>query len=152
MVKQIPVRPHVRAFLLGEFGAEPIAAHSKGLIGSALVCVAQKLPYNLTADKMPASSCSIRIKVPLALKHYKITPDNARKLGYHFEKIFQEALIQFIKGQVAITNNERHAIMSFYALYDINPDDYDVESARKCWRDYKDSQYRKEARLEKKVA
>jgi hypothetical protein len=149
MVKNIPVRPHVKAFLLGEFGLEPIAAHSKGLVGSALNCVAQRIPYNLTASKLPSGGCTIQIKLPLSLKHYKITPDNAKKLGYHFEKLFQQALIQFIKGQVAITDNDSHAIKTFYALYNINPDDYDLESARKCWRDYKESQYRKDL---KKVA
>lgn len=100
-IKDIPVRPHVRAFLIGEFGAEPIIAHTKNIIGSTVVLVAQKLPYELAAAKLVAATSSIKIKLPLSLKHYKITPQKADKLGYAFEKLFQLSLVQFIKGQVA---------------------------------------------------
>jgi hypothetical protein len=121
-IKDIPVRPHVRAFLIGEFGAEPIAAHSKNSVGSLVVLVAQKLPYDLVAPKPVAATSSIQIKLPLSLKHYKTTPQKADKLGYAFEKLFQLSLVQFIKGQVALSDNEGHAINSFYAIYNINPD------------------------------
>lgn len=145
-LKDIPVRPHVKAFLIGEFGAEPITAHSKNSVGSLVVLVAQKLPYDLVAPKPTPKLCHIQIKLPLSLKYYKITPLKATHLGFAFEKLFQTALIQFVKGQVALTDNELHAIKSFYAIYDINPDDYDVELARKCWRDYKESEYKRQAR------
>jgi len=149
-IKEIPVRPHVRQFLIGEFGAEPIVAHSKNMIGSTVVLVAQKLPYELGAPKQAPITSSIKIKLPLSLKHFKITPTKAEKLGYAFEKLFQLSLVQFVKGQVALSDNEGHAINSFYALYDINPDDYDVESARKCWRDYKEAEYKRGVRSSEK--
>jgi hypothetical protein len=120
------------------------------MIGSTVVLVAQKLPYDLAAPKPVQVTSSIRIKLPLSLKHHKITAQKGEKLGYAFEKLFQLALVQFIKGQVALSDNEGHAINSFYALYDINPDDYDVESARKCWRDYKEAEYKRGVRASEK--
>jgi hypothetical protein len=106
----------------------------------------------MLAAKVLRPECALLIEMPTALKHYSITTENLELLGNQLEKQFQRELIQFVKGQIAITQNENHALKMFYEQYNINPDDFDFENARKTWREYKDrllSQQQKQARGEK---
>jgi hypothetical protein len=135
----IPVAPQVRQFLLKELGADPHHVHQNTYIGKQVIMVTEKLPYRLTRVVPPPmpSSC-YRIILPSVLKHHSITEDGRRALGAALDKYFQDQMIMFVKGQVAATQNERAALRSFFHYYDINPDDYDLETGRKQYRDYKD--------------
>jgi hypothetical protein len=109
-------------------------------MGRTLRMMAEKQPYRqLNRPTPPPESASYRCALPTALKHYVITPDSAREVGEMLEKYFQQQLIMFVKGQIAATGNERQALRSFMKLYDINPSQYDLEHARKVFRDYKDN-------------
>ena len=142
----IPVRPHVRQFLLQEFGPdnpEPHRVHQNTYLGKQILLVAEKLPYRLTrAAAVPPLRTSYRIQLPKVLKHYAITEEGRQRLGEGLEKYFQDNLIMFVKGQVAVTGNELAALKMFFNYYDINPDDYDLEAGRKQYRDYKDKMLR----------
>jgi hypothetical protein len=135
----IPVPPHVRQFLLKKFGADPHHVHQNTYIGRQVLMVTEKLPYRLTRVSPPPmpSSC-YRIILPSVLKHHSITEDGRRALGAALEKYFLDCMISYINGFVAATQNERAGLRAFFALYDINPDDYDLETGRKAYRDYKD--------------
>lgn len=135
----IPVRAHVRQFLLQEFGPDPHQVHQKTYIGQQVLMVAEKLPYRL--ERLPAPLPvreSYRIQLPKALKHQSITELNLRQLGKSLEKYFQDCMVVFVKGAVCFTGNERAAVRKFFELYNISPDDYDMELGRKQYRDYKD--------------
>ena len=138
LIKSIPCAPHIRQYFISEYGAEPIQAHQKSFIGTAILCVAQKMPYRILAEKNQPADCALLVQLPTALKHYTITNDAAKNLGKHLEKEFQRNLIMFVKGQVAVTQNELHAIKMFYEHYQIDSETYDFDAARKIWRDYKD--------------
>lgn len=141
-MKEIPCAPHVKQFFVSEYGAEPIPAHQTSLVGTALLCVLQKLPYRILASKAPATGdTTLKVQLPTSLKHYTLTSDAAKRLGKHFEKEFQRELIMFIKGQLMITQNELAAIKMFYQVYQIDQELYEYENARKIWRDYKNRQF-----------
>jgi hypothetical protein len=134
----IPVRAHVRQFLLKEFGPDIWQIHQNTFLGRTVRMKVEKLPYLQLHKPDVATGSVVRLQLPTALKHYTLTIDSAREVGEMLDKFFQQQMIQFVKGQVAVTQNERAALRSFYKLYDINPSDYDLEEARKVWRDYKD--------------
>lgn len=108
----------------------------------------EKLPYLQLNRPELLTGSAIRLTLPTALKHYRLTPESAKQLGEMLDKMFQEQMIQFVKGQVAATQNERAALKCFYKLYEINPSDYDLEEARKVYRDYKDRVLRKNGHFE----
>jgi len=141
-VISLPVRPHVRQFLVQEFGPdnpEAHRAHQNTYLGKQILLVAEKLPYRLQrVTAPPPLRTSYRIQLPKVLKHFSITDEGRQRLGEGLEKYFQDALVMFVKGQVAVTGNELAALKTFFRLYDINPDDYDLEAGRKQYRDYKD--------------
>jgi hypothetical protein len=148
MIKDIPVSRHIKSFLTAEFGPEPIAIHQNTFLGSVILLVAEKSPYRQCAPKLNTEKLvTIKVKLPVTLKHRTISPESLKSLGVFFDKLFRQQFIMYMKGQVKITNNEYHAICSFYKDYQINPDDLDLETLRKVWRDYKEKVYRSNTRL-----
>lgn len=147
-VYAIPVRDHVRQFLLKEFGPEPWQIHQNTFLGRTVGMKVEKLPYRQLDRPEPITGSVLRLTLPTALKHYTLTPESAKKLGLVLDKFFQQQFIQFVKGQVAVTQNERGAVRCFYKLYDINPSDFDLEEARKVYRDYKDRVLRENGHFE----
>lgn len=144
----IPVRAHVRQFLLKEFGPEPWQIHQNTFMGRTVRMKVEKLPYRQLDRPEPIVGSVLRLTLPTALKHYTLTSSSAKEVGEMLDKFFQQQMIQFVKGQVAVTQNERAALRSFYKLYDINPSDYDLEEARKVYRDYKDKVLRENGHFE----
>ncbi|RDC63296.1 hypothetical protein [Adhaeribacter pallidiroseus] len=143
----IPVRKHVKEFLLQEFGLPGenfIRIHQNTFLGKTIVMAVDKLPYRQLKTKKEKSGnvAEISLQLPKALKHYAMTEDNMKALSDFFEKYFQQQLLFFVKGQVARTGNELAAITMFMNLYQIDTESYDLEVARKCWRDYKDRIYK----------
>jgi len=137
----IPVRPHVRQFLLQEFGGgeQPLPIHQNTFLGRVVRMKIEKVPFRQVRPKeTEVQGAVFRLTLPVALKHYIITCDGARQIGEMLEKYFQQQLIQWVKGQVVATQNERAALRSFCKYYDIDPSDADLEMLRKIYRDYKD--------------
>lgn len=129
---------HVRQFLLKELGPEPVSIHQNTFMGRSVRMKTEKLPYRQLDRPVAASGPVLKLVLPTALRHHTLTAESAKQIGEMLNKFFQQQMIQFVKGQVAVTQNERAALRSFYNLYEINPSDYDLEEARKVYRDYRD--------------
>lgn len=135
----IPVRAHVRQFLLHEYGAEqPHAVHQNTFMGRVVRMKIEKFPFRQLRRAERPEGAVYELTLPTALKHYTLTPESARQIGEMFDKLFQQQLIMWVKAQVAATGNERAALRSFCKLYDIDPSEADLEVLRKIYRDYKD--------------
>jgi hypothetical protein len=135
----IPVRPHVRQFLLLEYGVQqPHAVHQNTFIGRAVRMKLEKQPFRQLHRIEQTEGTSWHFTLPTALKHYTLTPDAAKQLGEMFDKLFNQQLIMWVKAQVAATGNEREALRTFCKNYNIDPSHADLETLRKIYRDYKD--------------
>lgn len=135
----IPVRAHVRQYMLHEIGAQqPHPVHQNTLIGRVVRMKVEKQPFRqLRAVEKPEGS-AYQLTLPTALRHYILTPESAKQIGEMYEKLFQQELIMFVKGHIAASQNEREALRRFCKLYNIDPSDADLEMLRKIYRDYKD--------------
>jgi hypothetical protein len=140
----IPVRPHVRQFLLQEFGVEqPWPIHQNTFLGRVVRMKIEKHPFRQLRRQAPTEGPVVQLTLPTALRCYTLTPEAARQIGDMLEKFFQQQMFLFVKGQVVATQNERAALRSFAKCYDIDPSDADLEVLRKAYRDYKDNLHRK---------
>ncbi|TPE43957.1 hypothetical protein [Pontibacter mangrovi] len=107
-------------------------------MGNAVKLVLIKNPYRINRQKLaPVRQEHVKIVLPTSLKHYTISEERLQHLGQFFQKFFTQQMFQFIKGAVHYTQNETDAVRSFCRVYNIDPDSYDDETARKAWRDYK---------------
>lgn len=148
-VYAIPVRPHVRQFLLKKFGgAQPHPVHQNTFMGRVVQMKIEKQPFRQLHRPEQQEGPVYQLTLPTALKHYTITPEAAKQIGKMLDKLFQEQMIMFVLGQVVATQNERLAIRSFCQLYNIDPSDADLEVLRKCYRDYKDQVLRENGSYE----
>lgn len=96
----IPVRPHVRQFLLFEYGvAQPHAVHQNTFIGRTVRMKLEKQPFRQLHRSEQAEGSSWHFTLPTSLKHYTLTLDSARQLGEMFDKLFNQQLIMWVKGQ-----------------------------------------------------
>jgi len=140
------VRKHIKEFIMQEFGLpgeDYIRVHLNSFLGKTILMNAEKLPYRQIKPKEdPISATELRILLPTAIKHYTVTAASKELISEWFEKYFQQQFIFFVKGQIAITGNELGAIRMFMKLYRVDTESYDLELARKCWRDYKDRIYK----------
>lgn len=135
----IPVRPHVRQFLLHEFGVQqPWPIHQNTFMGRVVRMKIEKYPFRQLRRAEQPQGPVVQLTLPTALKHYTLSLDSARQIGEMLDKLFQQQLIMWVKAQVAATGNERAALRSFCKLYDIDPNEADLEVLRKIYRDYKD--------------
>ncbi len=154
-VVSIPVRKHTKQFLMMEFGKDNdpvIYLHQNNLLGKAVVLGLQKEPYRQNKPKEAAAHrAELQVALPSALKHHTMGKKERKELGELLDKMFQYCMIFFIKGQLLITQNERHAIRTFLDKYEIDPDSYDEETARKSWRDYKDRILKANRQLESEM-
>lgn len=145
VVISIPVPKHVKQFMLAEFGPEePLRVHQNQFLGNAVKLVLIKNPFRQNRKKLdpnqkhaPRKQEHVKIVLPTALKHFTISEERLQHLGQFLQKFFTQQMYQFIKGAVHYTQNETDAVRSFCRVYNIDPDSYDDETARKAWRDYK---------------
>ena len=135
----IPVRPHVRQFLLQEFGVEqPWPIHQNTFLGRVVRMKIEKHPFRQLRRAEKVEGPVVQLTLPTALRHYTLTVESARQLGEMLEKFFQQQMFVFVKGHVVASQNERAALRCFCKLYDIDPSDADLELLRKTYRDYKE--------------
>lgn len=135
----IPVRPHVRHFLLLKYGTQqPHAMHQNTFLGRVVRMKVEKHPFRQLHRPERPEGAAFEVTLPTALKHYTLTPEGARQIGEMLDKFFQEQLIMWVTGQVAATGNERAALRSFCKFFDVDPSEADLEMLRKVYRDYKD--------------
>ena len=133
--------------MLSEVGVQqPHALHQNTLFGRAVRMKVEKQPFRQLHKSERVEGPAYEFTLPTALKYYTLTQEAARQLGELYNKLFQEQLIMWVKGQVVVTQNEREAIRSFCKNYDIDPDDADLEMLRKIYRDYKDKVLRENGR------
>jgi hypothetical protein len=148
-VYSIPVRAHVRQFLLKKYGVmQPHPVHQNTFIGRVVQMKIEKQPFRQLQRREQPEGAVYQLTLPTALKHYTITSEGAKQIGKMLDKLFLEQMIMFVLGQVAATQNERAALRCFCKLYDIDPSDADLEVLRKCYRDYKDSVLRENGHYE----
>ena len=150
----IPLRKHIHDFIMHEFGRpgeDFIRVHQNSFLGKTIVMAIEKLPYRQLKEKevliKPTKAgvlkiAELKILLPKDYKYYAILPEKKRFLADFLEKDFQQKFIFFIKGQVAVTGNELASIKMFMNLYQVDSESYDIDVARKCWRDYKDRVYK----------
>lgn len=136
----IPLRPHVKDFLLKTLGPEPLRINQTSDIGKLMRLVVHQEPFRQVRPRIvqQPEKYTLKIQLPQDLKHYTVSEQKLKDLGDYLEKYMQTAFIHYMIGQVIAGQSDWSAVRRFYEQYEINPDHYDMDTLRKVWRDYKD--------------
>lgn len=140
---RLMLRPHVRQYLLKEYGPEPINIRHQHPLGRIIVLATEKQPYSILrrrAQKQQSyeqlNLAPLCITLPTSLHYGKLSEKSLKDIAYVLESKFNDGLCLWIKGRISMGDRVWPAIQSFYAYYDIDEGLYERESARKVWRDY----------------
>jgi hypothetical protein len=145
----IPCRPHIKNWLVLEYGQEPIEANQRNFLGGLIRNASIGINPDGREVKLPGNSnLQVVMSNPLA----GVTSKNvANELGYLLEEQFTLAVVSFVRGYIGAGKTSYQAIIAFYDHYKIEPDDYDMESVRKIWRDHEGLSAQGKKKKEKRI-
>lgn len=136
---EVLVPRHVRQFLLMEYGGgtESIHASQNQFIGAMVVAVCEKIPYGRVRSRKKFKGSKVRITLPFDAEYSHVSLQTLTDLSVIFEKLFFEKLRAFVSCGYYVHTSERNTVDLFLQIYDINPDDWDLDAAYACWKRYK---------------
>lgn len=136
---EVLVPRHVRQFMLLEYGGgkEAIKATQNQFIGAMVVAVCEKVPYSRVRSRKKFKGSKVRIVLPFDAEYSHVSLQTLTDLSVIFEKLFFEKFRAFVSCGFYVHTSERNAVDLFLQVYDINPDDWDLDAAYACWKRYK---------------
>lgn len=136
---EVLVPRHVRQFMLLEYagGKEAIKASQNQFIGAMVVAVCEKVPYSRVRSRKKFKGSKVRIVLPSDAEYAHVSLQTLTDLSVIFEKLFFDKFRSFVSCGFYVHTSERNAVDLFLQVYDINPDDWDLDAAYACWKRYK---------------
>ena len=159
MIVEIPVRSHVKDFLLNPkvWGKEPIKARLNSQPGQIVSALLSQYPVSAPvpkaeflrqvlaetesegmdeprtdiADPLWVKGTTIKVQVTFPLKPEYITDEALLRLGYLLEVYFEFGLQFFAMGRMDMMPTEQGAVKRFYSIMKIDPEKYDFDAAFK---------------------
>ena len=136
IVIQIPVKNHVKKYLIGRYGATQKIT-KKTFIGLILLQILEK-----KVEKQETSSSTLsnyEVSVPeyyFNTKGYSVDADKLRFLGICLEKLFLDDFYLFVDHQLLKGGSAYKSIQFFFSLYGLSENDLKVESMYRNYQRY----------------
>jgi len=137
----IPVKPHVLQFLSHcdnlDLEKNTLNIRKDHWVGDLLTSVFSFHPLNddeLRVDYLPESASNyptLKVKPTFNINLQLVTDRHLAKVGASLEIMFKHALIYYVRGRLSVIGSVQGAVKEFYKVYNINPNDYDYDSAFK---------------------
>lgn len=135
----VPVAPHVKKFLLKEFGPEPIYVRANSDLGRVLVLPFSKgvhVPpdeFDLEKEGVDSKGLTavVEFEVGFAFERGSIIPDRLLLLSSALNGVFRQALYYFAQGRRTLHNSELASVRQFLAIYGLTEDDIQQSTAIK---------------------
>lgn len=132
---QIPVRSHIKKYLVQQCNGEPYRVKRSDLIGSFILNILSKVP----SDYIPVNNSGESFTCIIGHKHSEneglyIRPDNEKLFDKFVDLLFKKELFTHL----SINNRHQIDIISdFMEIFDINNDDIDFDSMRRAYHRYR---------------
>ncbi len=135
----VPVAPHVKKFLIKEYGSEPIYVRANSDLGRVLILPFSKgvhVPpdeFDLKEQGVPTGGLTDKIdfEVGFSFDRGAIIPDRLLLLSLALNGVFRQALYFFTQGRRTLYNSELSAVKHFLKLYGLTEEDIQESTAIK---------------------
>jgi hypothetical protein len=133
----VPLYPHVIGYMLKAYGEGNGHLHARlnGFMGGILQMFTEKQPYRRARFSKRLPGRKLKVILPDAFRYAAVREDMVFALAKFFQNHFKERFLAFVEGAVACGSSDNGAVEMFLSKYDISPDDWCSDTARKCWRD-----------------
>lgn len=137
---EVPVHKATRQFFWREYNAKNgyVKATLDNWLGSSLLCVNEKPIYRRIVVRRKSRDVKIKIVLPQDIAFSKVTADRLEALGKLMDSSFRNIFYSYVKGAVQTGCSENFGVIRFLDVYAISEDDWNEETAKKAWRDYKE--------------
>ena len=144
MIIEIPVRTHVKQFLLNPavWGAEPVKARLNSPAGKIVSALLSQYPVEapiprkqmkdeilaeledipIPSDPLWQKGVTIKVKLMFPLLAEYVTDEGLLRLGYLLEEYFELGLQFFVMGRMDVLATEQGAVKRFYSKIKIDPE------------------------------
>ena len=133
----VPLAPHVIDYMIRSYGEGNKFVHARlnGFMGGVLQMMTEKQPYRRARFTKRLPGKKLKVQLPDAYRYAVIREDNVYALSKFFQNHFKERFLAFVDGAVSCGSSDNGAVEMFLSKYNISPDDWCADTARKCWRD-----------------
>lgn len=133
----VPLAPHVIDYMIRSYGEGNKFVHARlnGFMGGVLQMMTEKQPYRRARFTKRLPGKKLKVQLPDAYRYAVIREDNVYALSKFFQNHFKERFLAFVDGAVSCGSSDNGAVEMFLSKYNISPDDWCSDTARKCWRD-----------------
>lgn len=137
MLISIPVKPHIKQFVIKLYGPEPVHATARNRFGKLMFLSAEY--YHQRSKRVQATPLQdgftiLQVELPKELKHAKFPDYKLYLLADVLERDFREAYMYHASGCLNPQPSEWLAAEQFLELYNIDPELMDQDTLRQIWR------------------
>jgi hypothetical protein len=106
------------------------------LLGLTLAIGTQRDLYRKRSVRRKPPGNKIKLVLSESLDHGKITDLTLGTIGMLLDKMFRECFFMYVRGAAKTGCSDNFAIVKFLDEFGITEDDWNVDTAKKAYRDY----------------
>lgn len=129
---EIPVRPHIKQWILQEYGELPYAKVGN-FLGGIIRNAYHGAFFQAREIKSPGHTALI-IKVSGPVAPYSWDENVRREVGYLLEEQFGLVVVSFMQGCINCGSSMAASVAAFYTHFGISEEDYDPDTLRGIYR------------------
>lgn len=136
----VPVTNAVYTYFMKEYAKEGegfVHGRLNGSLGGLVRLLVEKQPYRQCMLRKKIPGKKLRLVLPDSLKNVMVREETIMAVGAHFESMMRQEFIAFVSGASMCGSSVNFAVEAFLKFYEISPDDWSADTARKCYRDAK---------------
>lgn len=135
----IPVKPATKAYILAHYSTiEPLEVRQYEHLGAILLMLADKPNYKFRKKEQEVGKEKLILALPTSLKHAVFHEKKRLMMGEVLNKFVVEQFLAHVTALICQGWSENKSVEDFMDRYQINPDQWEVDAARRLWRHYKE--------------
>lgn len=136
---KIPVSARVYQFIRNKYGdkcSSLVVFRRNNYLGTLFELSLQKRVFSQTRKKPIDGKFILEFQLPKSMQSCTLTDDNKRLIASHLDKHLTDTFTTYVAAQSKVSGVYLQAIKDFLQTHEIDTEAWDVETARKCFRDY----------------
>ncbi len=134
----VPVHPATKKYFLVSTQSKDgfVRARLDSLLGLALQIGTEKSTYRRRKIRRKPRGTSINLVLSQNLSHASIMENTLEILGRLLDKTFRNFFFMYVRGAAKTGSSDNYAVNRFLDDFNITEEEWNLDSAKKAYRDY----------------
>jgi hypothetical protein len=139
---KIPVKPHIKKFILKSFrSAEPLRIEEDSLLGKHCMSLLIDRRQGKAPNYNDLQTATLQLDLSAELSKRTPSVKKLERLNLYFEKLFKHSLYTWVHACAACQVNPYNATRTFVEYFDFDENQYTHDAAQRAWLRYKNNEY-----------